>query len=397
MAAMSSAELTYDFFAPQQIVFGWGRRRDLGTLARRWGRRALIVEGSRTLAASGAMAEIAALLRSAGIESVTLAAISHEPQVADVDASVRRLRELGAGPGDLLLAVGGGSAIDLAKAASALATNRESDTVKDYLEGVGRGLKICQPPLPLVAMPTTGGTGTEATKNAVISSYDPPFKKSLRSELMVPKLVLIDPELSIGVPPQTTAWTGMDAITQLIESYVSRFASPIPQALAAEGLRRALPALAEAVRDGASRPARESMAHAALLSGMALANSGLGLAHGVAAALGVTARVPHGLACAVMLPVALRVNYEISRGGLAELARLTLAGSWSDDARAARAFIDRIERLAEEVGVPKRLSQLGVRRDQIGELVAGSRGNSMNGNPRQLDDEQLTRLLEELL
>jgi alcohol dehydrogenase class IV len=343
------------------------------------------------------MAEIAALLRNAEIETVHLAAISHEPEVADVDDSVRRLRELGAGQGDFLLAIGGGSAIDLAKAASALATNRESDTVKDYLEGVGRGLKICQPPLPLVAMPTTGGTGTEATKNAVISSYDPPFKKSLRSELMVPKLVLIDPELSIGVPPETTTWTGMDAITQLIESYISRFASPIPQALAAEGLRRALPALAEAVREGASRPARESMAHAALLSGMALANSGLGMAHGVAAALGVTARVPHGLACAVMLPVALRVNYEISRGRLAELARLTLSGSWSDDAQAAGAFIDRIERLAEAVGVPKRLSQLGVRRDQIGELVAGSRGNSMNGNPRQLDDEQLTRLLEELL
>lgn len=391
------AGLYYDFFAPQQIVFGWGRRRELGGFARRWGRRAFVVEGSRTLAASGTMAEIVELLRAEGIEAATLAAISHEPTVADVDSATRRLSELGAGEGDFLLAVGGGSAIDLAKAAGAMATNRESETVKDYLEGVGRGLKIIQPPLPLVALPTTGGTGAEATKNAVISSYEPPFKKSLRSESMVPKLVLVDPELSVGVPATTTAWTGMDAITQLIESFVSRFARPLPQALAVDGLRRALPALVEAVRDGRSRPARESMAHAALLSGMALANSGLGLAHGVAAALGVTLRVPHGLACAVMLPVALRVNCETSQAALAELARQTLVGSWASDAAAAAAFIEQIDRLAEAVGVPRRLGDLGVTREHIPELVAGSRGNSMNGNPRQLNDEELSRLLEDLL
>jgi alcohol dehydrogenase class IV len=392
-----TADLRYDFVSPQQIVLGWGRRNEIGTLAARLGRRAFVVEGSRTLAACGAMDEIADSLRAAGVEPLTLAAISHEPEVADVDRAAKRLRELGASDGDLLLAVGGGSAIDLAKAASALAANHESDTVKDYLEGVGRGLKLSRRPLPLAAMPTTGGTGTEATKNAVISSYDPPFKKSLRSEWIVPKLVLVDPELSIHVPPTTTAWTGMDAITQLIESYVCRFARPIPQALAIDGLRRALPALAEAVNDGRSRPARESMAHAALLSGMSLANSGLGLAHGVAAALGVTARVPHGLACAVMLPIALRVNCETSQPRLAELARATLGGAYSSDAAAAGAFIERVDRLAEEVGVPKRLGDLGVRREQIPELVRGSRGNSMNGNPRQLDDEELTQLLEDLL
>ena len=321
--------------------------------------------------------------------------------MADVDRAARRLRELGAGDGDLLLAVGGGSAIDLAKAAGAMATNCESETVKDYLEGVGRGLKISRQPLPLAAMPTTGGTGTEATKNAVISSYDPPFKKSLRSEWMVPRLVLVDPELSVRLPPATTAWTGMDAITQLIESYVCRFARPIPQALALDGLRRAH---ARARRSRERRPiaaGRESMAHAALLSGVALANSGLGLAHGVAAALGVTARVPHGLACAVMLPVALRVNREASRPQLAELARATLGGAsdggFSSDAAAADAFIERIDRLAEEVGIPKRLGEVGVRGEQIPELVRGSRGNSMHGNPRQLSDEELTQLLEDLL
>ncbi|HEV3006508.1 MAG TPA: iron-containing alcohol dehydrogenase, partial [Pirellulales bacterium] len=375
-------EITYDFIVPPKIVFGWRRRREVGTLAAAIGRRAFLVEGSRTLAANGTLAEITSLLRSAGVEMTPLAAISREPEVHDVDMAVAALRAQRAEEGDLVVAVGGGSAIDLAKAAAALATQRESSSVKDYLEGVGRGLKIVDPPLPLVALPTTGGTGTEATKNAVISSFDPPFKKSIRSELMVPRVVLVDPELSVSVPSATTAWTGMDAITQLIESYICRFARPLPQALAVEGLRRAVPAIVEAVRDGSSRAARQSMAHAALLSGMALANSGLGLAHGVAAALGVHARVAHGLACAVMLPVALRVNRQASERELAKLARAVLGGSWPSDTLAAGAFIDKIVELSVAVGVPRRLSELGIRREQVPALVAGSRGNSMNGNPR---------------
>jgi alcohol dehydrogenase class IV len=299
--------------------------------------------------------------------------------------------------GDFVIGLGGGSAIDLAKAVAAMATNRKSTSVVDYLEGVGHGLKIAHPPLPMLAMPTTAGTGSEATKNAVISSYDPPFKKSLRSDLMVPRIVLVDPELSISVPADVTAHTGMDAITQLIESYISRRAKPIPRAMCIQGLQLAIPALAEAVRNPGCRPAREAMAHAALLSGLALANSGLGLAHGVAAALGVEFRVPHGLACAVMLPTALRVNRAVCEADLASLARVTCPGPFSNDATAADAFIERIESLATEIGIPKRLSALGVRRDQILALVAGSRGNSMSGNPREVSDSELTKLLESML
>jgi alcohol dehydrogenase class IV len=293
-----------------------------------------------------------------------------------------------------LLALGGGSAIDLAKAASALVTNPHGESVRDFLEGVGRGMQITEPPLPLLAMPTTGGTGTEATKNAVISVADPAVKKSIRSPLMVPRLVLIDPELAVSVPPETTAWTGMDAITQLIESYICRFAKPIPQALALHGLKLALPRVREAVDDGASRPAREAMAHAALLSGLALANSGLGFAHGVAAALGVYAKVPHGLACAMMLPVALRVNREIAEKQLAELAHAALPIGSMSDAEAAAALLERIDGLCAYLKVPAKLSQVGVKPGQLDDLVQGSRGNSMNGNPRQLNDAELRAILE---
>lgn len=390
----NSVVRSFDFQLPTKVIFGWGRREEVGKLAGKLGRRAFVVCGSRTLEASGSLDALLNFLAREQVERVRLCTITHEPEVDDVDEAVRRLSDHSAGEGDLVVAVGGGSAIDLAKAAAALIADRQSPTVANYLEGVGKGLKILKQPLPVLAIPTTAGTGSEATKNAVISSYDPPFKKSLRSELMVPQTVLIDPELSISVPPNVTAWTGMDAITQLIESYICRFARPLTRALAIEGLRMAIPVLPAAVADGSSRPAREAMAHAALLSGMALANSGLGLAHGVAAALGVHARVTHGLACAVMLPVALSVNRAKCERELAELARLTLDGSWPGDSQAADAFVEAIDALARTIGVPQRLSELGVRREQIPDLVTSSRGNSMNGNPVQLSDDELCEVLE---
>jgi alcohol dehydrogenase class IV len=181
----------------------------------------------------------------------------------------------------------------------------------------------------------------------------------------------------------------------LIESYISRRAAPIPRALCLQGLRLAVPALATAVADVNSRESREAISHAALLSGMALANSGLGLAHGVAAALGVTCQVPHGLACAVMLPTALRVNREVSQRSLAELERLFDPAN-DDDGAAADAFISRIEQLCRSVEIPARLRDIGVRQEQIPGLVPGSRGNSMSGNPRDVSDNELQGLLEQL-
>jgi alcohol dehydrogenase class IV len=409
--------MTYDFVAPSRIVFGWGLRREAGGPARSLGRRAFVVCGSRTLELSGALNEMVESLRSAGVETVRTETISREPLVEDVDRCVALLKKARAGAGDLLLAIGGGSAIDLAKAAAALVTQDSTNSVLDYLEGVGKGLKIVNTPLPVLAMPTTGGTGSEATKNAVISSYDPPFKKSLRSELMVPRIVLVDPELSVSVPPDVTAWTGMDAITQLIESYVSRRATPMSQQVAWTGLRYAAPSVAEAFRDGASRSAREGMAMAALLSGIALANSGLGMAHGVAAALGVHCQVAHGLACAVMLPAAIEANRKVEgmEAKFAEIAPAMLDPVSNFDLTApvaprsideivrererqqAAAVAGKIESLLAELKVPRRLSQIGVTREQIPAIVRDSRGNSMSGNPRELSDEELTRILEEML
>jgi len=406
--------MKYEFFAPQRIVFGCGRRTEVGSLAAELGRRAYLVSGSRTLENDGQIAAIVEACQAGNVECKHVTTISHEPVVRDVDETVKALKKLGASADDVLIAVGGGSAIDLAKACSAMLTNTEGDSVQDYLEGVGRGLTIQQAPLPLMAMPTTAGTGTEATKNAVISSFDPPFKKSLRSNQMVPKIVLIDPELSVSVPPTTTAYTGMDAITQLIESYISGRAQPIPQALCLQGLELAIPAIVEAVEHGESRNARERMAHAALLSGMALANSGLGFAHGVAPALGVHAKVPHGLACAVMLPWALKVNREVRLVEIARIGRLIadlatttelefvsdemLGCLQGDDADALANFaIESIDALCRRINIPTKLTEIGVQPNQIAGIVKSARGNSMSANPRHVDDDELTSLLEGLL
>lgn len=394
--------MNYSFLAPRQIVFGWGRRSELGTLTASLGRRVLLVSGSRTLERTGVIDQIVGILNIAGLDVLGFPVDSREPEVRDVDHLVGELRDVHPTDDDVLIAVGGGSTIDLAKAAAALVTNSHGESVRDFLEGVGRGLQITRPPLPLVAVPTTAGTGAEATKNAVISSNSqgdnaassPRYKKSLRSDLMVPRLVVVDPELTVSVPPDTTAYTGMDAITQLIESYISRRAAPIPQALCRQSLRPAMDALPAAVAEGARRDSREAMSHAALLSGIALANSGLGMAHGVAAALGVTCQVPHGLACAVMLPATLRANCDTVHSQLAELE--ALFDSSSDRGSGADNFVKRIERLCSDVGIPSRLRDIGVQRDQIPSLVTGSRGNSMSGNPRDVSDGELQRIMEQL-
>ncbi len=390
--------LDYDFVAPRRIIFGWGRRREVGTLGRTLGSRAFLICGSRTLMDAGVADEISERLRAEGVEPVAVEVISHEPEVDDVDRVAAQFRERKVAADDFILAVGGGAAIDLAKAVSAMATNDESPTIKDYLENVGRDLRIVNDPLPVLAMPTTAGSGTEATKNAVISSYAPPFKKSLRDERIVPRIALLDPELTVSAPPGLTATSGMDAITQLLESYVSRKAQPITRTLAIGGLKLALPSIAEAVANGSAQMPRERMAHAALLSGMCLANSGLGMAHGVAPALGVHCRVPHGAACALMLPVAMRANREVCLADFAELAQLVL-GQSPDTApdEAADALIDRIDELCDEVGTPRRLSELGVTAERIPAIVASSRGSSMSGNPREISDEELTELLEGVL
>ena len=391
--------LRYDFLAPSAVHFGSGRFTELGEVAARFGREAWLVTGTRSLEACGGAATVIKVLGSAGLEVVQVGTSRGEPTVSDVAEIVRRLPSA-ADRSPVVVAIGGGATIDLAKAVAALATNLatpqacDDDAVSDHLEGVGRGLPIARPPLPLVAVPTTAGTGAEATRNAVISCPHRRFKKSMRSPLLVPRAAVVDPAVTVPCPRDVTAASGLDAITQLIESFVCRFRAPLPRALVLDALPRAVAALPRVLAASGDLEARAAMSHAALLSGMALTNSGLGMAHGVAAALGIECGTPHGIACAVMLPIAIAVNRAACEADFA-----LLEGAIDPDAphapeAAADAFTRRIDALCATAGTPRRLADVGLDRGRLAWLAENSGGASMRGNPVTLDPPTLLPILE---
>jgi alcohol dehydrogenase class IV len=394
-----AALTAYDLVLPPAILFGAGRAAEVASVAAGLGRVAWLVGGRRSLVASGLLPRLKADLAAAGLAARLVATTAGEPTVDQVAEALAGLPVAGRSEA-VVIAIGGGATIDLAKAIAALATNLPAETtdfatgVVDHLEGVGRGLAIRRPPLPLVAVPTTGGTGAEATRNAVISCPRRRFKKSIRSPWLVPRAAIVDPQLAVSCDRETTVAAGLDAITQLIEAFVCRFARPVPRALVIEALPRALEALPVAVERPDDADARAALAHAALLSGIALANSGLGMAHGVAAALGVECEAPHGRACAALLPVAVRVNLAAAERDFAVLERAVAGDASASDREAAAAFAVRIEALCDRVNATRRLRELGLGRERLGWLAANSGGTSMRGNPVELDPAALLPILE---
>jgi alcohol dehydrogenase class IV len=326
-----------------------------------------------------------------------------------VEAGVARAREWGA---DLIVGFGGGSAIDAAKAIAVLATNTGS--LFEYLEVIGAGKPIEQPPLPLVALPTTAGTGAEATRNAVLASPEHKVKVSLRSPLMLPKVAIIDPELTHGLPPEITATTGLDALTQLIEAFVSCRANALTDTLCRDGIARAasalpsafahasLPDAAPARTDPRYHAAREGMALASLWSGIALANAGLGAVHGFAGPLGGMFGAPHGAICAALLPQVMLANIDASRQRAPAdpaLGRYTEIGRMLEQRLDATAEdgVDWVRRLCADFNIAP-LARHGVTAGHFPALVAGARrASSMKGNPIALTEEELTAVLQRSL
>lgn len=393
---MDTSSLVFDCHLPPKIVFGWGLRREAGTIAASLGRKPLIIPGSRKLVQNGALDEITKKLQEEGVFPLAiLESIHAEPTVDTIDCLWEECRKYP--EADMVIAVGGGSALDAGKAMAALVNEPDRVSVKEYLEGVGSGRHLPPKKLRFLALPTTAGTGSEATINSVISSYQPPFKKSLRSPGMIADAILVDPELTASLPPDRTAWSGLDAITQCVESFISARSNSFSQMVAMDGFRSGFHGIRTAFQEGSSRIARERMSHCALLSGIALANSGLGLAHGVAAALGSYCNIPHGLACAMMLPAALRFNRECSVEAYARLADAVGVDPGFCADEKGDWLIDQIESLCVELAIPSKLSIAGVCPDMLGNLVAGSQGNSLRGNPRSVSDSALYELLESML
>jgi alcohol dehydrogenase class IV len=376
------AQLRFEFATAARIVFGEGSVREAAGEARRMGSRALVVTGRSASRAAWLVAELAAVPF----------AVEGEPTVDEARAGAQLARERGC---DVVVAMGGGSAIDGGKAIAALAAN--SGEPLDYLEVVGRGQGLAHPSLPLIAVPTTAGTGSEVTRNAVLGSPAHGVKASLRSPLMLPQLAVVDPELTYGLPPAITASTGLDALTQLIEPYVSVRANPITDALCLDGIGRAAGALRRVFADGGDREARREMSLASLYGGLALANAGLGVVHGFAAPVGGMWTAPHGAVCAALLPHGVAVNIRALRlrapGSEAirryeTVARMLTGRSYAH----AEEAVDWLRRLCSDLRIPP-LGAYGVRPDDVPALVEkAAQASSTKGNPIALTVEELSEI-----
>ncbi|MCD4685423.1 MAG: iron-containing alcohol dehydrogenase, partial [Anaerolineae bacterium] len=293
--------MPFEFATATRIIFGAGKLADVGLIAAALGQRALVVTGKHTARAS----RLLELLSDAGVD-VTVFAVDQEPTIAIVQQGTAQARDAVC---DLVIGFGGGSVLDAGKAIAALLTN-PGDPL-DYLEVIGKGQPLIAAPAPYIAIPTTAGTGAEVTRNAVLASPEQRVKVSLRSPLMLPDVALVDPKLTYSVPPDITAYTGLDALTQVIEPYVSHLANPLTDALCREGITRAARSLRRAVTHGDDAAAREDMALASLMGGLALANAKLGAVHGFAGPFGGMFHAPHGAVCAALLPHVMATNVAV--------------------------------------------------------------------------------------
>lgn len=384
--------MSFEFATANRIVFGPGVVRQAAPAAAEWGQRALLVTGRRE-APGAALAE---QLQAAGIVSERFV-VAAEPDVPTVAAGVALARALGA---QVVIGLGGGSVLDAAKAIAALAPN--PGEALDYLEVVGRGQPLTQAALPCLAIPTTAGTGSEVTRNAVLAVPEQRVKVSLRGPTLLPRLALVDPELTYSVPPDVTGYTGLDALTQLLEPLVSSGANPLTDALCREGLRRAGAALPRVAADGADHAARADMALASLFGGLALANAKLGAVHGLAGPLGGRYAAPHGALCGRLLPTATAVNLRALQArapgspalaAYAEAARLITG---DNDATPAD-LVAWLHTLVERLALP-RLAAYGVTAADLPELIPlAQRASSMRGNPIHLTDSEVDTILQQAL
>lgn len=384
--------MPFEFATATKIIFGRGAIRELERQAGTYGAHPLIVTGRHLTS----FERLAPFLIAKGLSWYQLS-VSGEPTI---DVVLNGVQQYHAEACDFVIGLGGGSVLDTAKAIAALATNPGDPLL--YLEVVGRNQPLINSPAPFIAIPTTAGTGSEVTRNAVLAVPSQHVKVSLRSPLMLAKLAIIDPELTLTVPPEVTASTGMDALCQVIEPFVSRKANWMTDLFCREGIRCAAEALKQAYRQGENYEAREKMSWVSLLGGLALANGGLGAAHGFAGPIGGMFSAPHGAVCARLLPRVVIWNIRALKSRqpenpvlsrYREISRLLLNNERATIEDGVR-FLDD---LCKELDIPP-LSAYGIQKTHITEIVEKARiSSSMQANPIELTTEEMSAILTESL
>jgi alcohol dehydrogenase class IV len=384
--------MRFEFATATRIVFGAGTLGESGPLVREMGQRALVVTGRSQRWAQ----PVLAVLQRHAVTCVTFA-VAGEPTISEVEDGARRAHDEAC---DVVVGVGGGSAIDAGKAIAALLGNGGS--LIDYLEVIGSGRALTRPPAPFAAIPTTAGTGAEVTRNAVLSVPSKGIKASMRSPLMLPRLAIVDPELTCTLPRSITAYTGLDALTQLVEPYLSARANPITDGFCLEGMRRVARSLRLAWKQPGNLEARADMALAGLFGGLALANAGLGAVHGLAAPIGGMFNAPHGAVCAALLPHVLTTNLQALRErqpSSESLIRLDTTARilTGDPGGAAEGGVAAVAGLCSELEVP-RLAAYGARPADVPAIVERAMNtNSMRGNPILLTARELAETVTRAL
>ncbi|MDR1191887.1 MAG: iron-containing alcohol dehydrogenase [Verrucomicrobiales bacterium] len=383
--------MNFETLLPTQFIFGAGKRREIARLVAGWGGRCLMVSGNNPRRGDWLERQLAG----ANIH-VLRARITAEPALAVIEEIARQVR---GSKINFIIGIGGGAVIDAAKAVAGLVPNRRP--LLDYLEVVGGGRELEHPAKPWLAVPTTGGTGAEATRNAVVSVPERQVKVSLRHPSLFARAAVIDPELTLDLPPALTAAAGMDALTQLIEAYVCTRANPFTDALCAGGIRRAAKSLPVAFHHGGDLAARTDLSLAAWWSGIALAQAGLGAAHGFAAPIGGKfPNAPHGGVCAALLAPVMAANLsalETRQPSLPALARYREIAGWltGETSAAARDGVAWVRALVAELQIP-RLSSYGITAADHAALIASARQtSSMKPNPVELTPAELARILTE--
>ncbi len=378
-----------EFYAPGKIIFGPGGLSQIDAEAKRLGNKVMVVLGRGAMRKNGILDRLTRLLKKNNSEYIIYENIPSDPTVETVDTGVSLARK---GSCNLVIALGGGSVLDTGKAISAMVTNEGS--VADYQEIEGKGRKFQHKPIPFIAIPTTSGTGSEATKNAVITNTKLDLKKSIRDPWLIPEVALVDPELTLSLPPHITAICGGDALTQCIESYLGEKSQEITDALALHAIRLIGKSLVKAVKEEKNLEARKDMAMAALLSGLCLSNSGLGAAHALSHPLGVYYKIPHGLSCAVLLPYVMEYNLPIVTKRLAKIAECLGENISSlSETEAAHRAVEKIKEVLFQAGIKSNLSEWEIKEEDFPQLIKGAKGGSLNNNPRDTSDEDLIELL----
>jgi alcohol dehydrogenase class IV len=382
--------LSFEFAAANRIIFGAGKLNDLGQQIPTGTKRVLFVHGR----SSESIPRVREILSAREI-SYTEFQVHGEPTIESVQEGIRAAADC-----ETVVGLGGGSVLDTGKAIAALVTN--PGNVLDYLEVIGKGQALVNVPLPYIAIPTTAGTGAEVTRNAVLESPEHHLKVSLRSPLMLPRLALVDPELTYNLPPEITASSGLDALTQLIEPFVSIKANPLTDAVCREGMKYASRSLRRAYENGSDKEAREGMSIASLFGGLALANAALGAAHGFAGPLGGMLHAPHGVLCARFLPLVMEANIKAlgsRQPGHPALSRYVEIARILTGAQDASAYdgLKWTYELVNDLHIP-RLSAYGMTQQDFPAAVQKTqKASSFKGNPILLSEAELTGILVKAL